>query len=271
MQVSWCLPAVEMILSKQDGNVAWELNELLAADRRARAFNEATIQGLDSGVTSGFETMHWEQIGRETLEKSMAAEQEAQSALAENPASSEVDDEEVADTPAPFDFEAELQIRYEEGIEEGKRIATEGQQSAQETGDRFMEALANRFAELPALWPIITDLALDIANTVCLRSLSIEPAVFKDYVLRALESADLPKDLPIEIRLSKGTASMVDQEVLSTRFPDRPISISVSEELEDGDISIAYDQITVDRLLEREFEQLREQLIAQFPNKNRPV
>jgi len=27
----------------------------------------------------------------------------------------------------------------------------------------------------------------------------------------------------------------------------------------------------VDRLLEREFEQLREQLIAQFPDQNRPV
>jgi len=260
-----------MILSKQDGNVAWELSELLAAGRRARAFNNATIEGLDTRVPAGVETMHWEQIGQETLEKALREEQEAQAMIAENADSVDGADEPAEEVPSAFDVESELQTRYEEGIAEGKRIATEAQQAEREAGERLTAALAQQFAELPALWPIVTDLSLDIARAVCLRSLTLDPSFFKDYVVRALESAELPKDLPIEIRVSQNTVALIDQELLSTQFPEQNFSISVGGELNDGDISIAYDQVTVDRLLEREFEQLREQLIAQFPDKNRPI
>ena len=260
-----------MTLSKHDGNVAWELNELLAADRRARAFSESTVEGRDGG-SPGFETMHWEQIGKEALEKALLAEQAAQASLSEN-ADSEMpgNEEEAADTPKPFDLEAELQARYEEGIEEGKRLSEASQQSQQAMQERLIEALAQHFAALPAVWPIITDLALDIANTVCLQSLKQDPDLFKAYVLRALESAELPRDLPIEIRLSEGAASQVDQDMLTAKFPEQAFTIATDAALADGDISVAYDQVTVDRLLEREFEQLREQLIAQFPDQNRPA
>jgi len=259
-----------MTLSKHDGNVAWELNELLAADRRARAFSESTVEGRDGG-SPGFETMHWEQIGKETLEKALLAEQAAQASLSENTDSETAGEEEAAETPAPFDLEAELQARYEEGIEEGKRLSEASQQSQQAMQERLIEALAQHFAALPAVWPIITDLALDIANTVCLQSLKQDPDLFKAYVLLALESAELPRDLPIEVRLSEGTASLVDQDMLTAKFPEQAFTIVADAKLADGDISIAYDQVTVDRLLEREFEQLREQLIAQFPDQNRPV
>ena len=47
---------------------------------------------------------------------------------------------------------------------------------------------------------------------------------------------------------------------------DQPVSLGVDPELSDGDISIHYDQVVIDRVLEREFAQLREQLVAQFPD-----
>jgi flagellar biosynthesis/type III secretory pathway protein FliH len=47
---------------------------------------------------------------------------------------------------------------------------------------------------------------------------------------------------------------------------DHPVSLQADEKLSDGDITIQYDQVTIDRLLEREFAQLREQLVAQFPD-----
>jgi flagellar biosynthesis/type III secretory pathway protein FliH len=260
-----------MTLSKSKGNVAWELNELLAADRRARAFNEATVEGSDSGGSPGFETMHWEQIGKKALEEALRLEREAREAAAETADSAEVGDDEVADETAPFDVEAELQARFEEGVEEGKRLAEAAQGSQQETHERLLEALAQHFGSLPAVWPIVTDLSLDIAKTVCLQSLTLDPGVFRDYVARALEDAELPNDLPVEIRLSEATALLVDQDTLAAKFPEQHFSIVVDTALVDGDITVAYDQVTVDRLLEREFEQLREQLIAQFPDQNGPA
>jgi len=259
-----------MTLSKHDGNVAWELNELLAADRRARAFSESTVEGREGGGP-GFEAMPWEAMGAETHEEARLAEQAAQASLSENTDSETAGEEEAVETPAPFDLEAELQARYEEGIEEGKRLSEASQQSQQAMQERLIEALAQHFAALPAVWPIITDLALDIANTVCLQSLKQDPDLFKAYVLLALESAELPRDLPIEVRLSEGTASLVDQDMLTAKFPEQAFTIVTDAALADGDISVAYDQVTVDRLLEREFEQLREQLIAQFPDQNRPA
>jgi len=270
MLVSWCWRVVEMTLSKHDGNVAWELNELLAADRRARAFSESTVEGREGGGP-GFETMHWERIGEETLEEAPLAEQATQAPVTDDPDSDAAVDEDTADSLEPIDMQAELQARYEEGVEEGKRLLEASQQSQQAMHERLVEALAQQFAALPAIWPIITDLALDIANTACLQSLKLDPDLFKSYVLRALESAELPKELPVEIRLSESTAPLIDRDVLASQFPDQAITIVADAKLADGDISIAYDQVTVDRLLEREFEQLREQLIAQFPDQNRPV
>jgi hypothetical protein len=47
---------------------------------------------------------------------------------------------------------------------------------------------------------------------------------------------------------------------------DRPVSLTVDPDLKDGDISVQYDHLVIDRLLECEFDQLREQLVAQFPD-----
>ena len=41
---------------------------------------------------------------------------------------------------------------------------------------------------------------------------------------------------------------------------------ALDPDLKDGDISVQYDHLVIDRLLECEFGQLREQLVAQFPD-----
>jgi flagellar biosynthesis/type III secretory pathway protein FliH len=61
-------------------------------------------------------------------------------------------------------------------------------------------------------------------------------------------------------------AEMISLDQLSESLSDHPVSLQADEKLSDGDITIQYDQVTIDRLLEREFAQLREQLVAQFPD-----
>ena len=45
MLVSWCLLEEVMTLSESSEKVVWELNELLAAQQRARNFSRATLNG----------------------------------------------------------------------------------------------------------------------------------------------------------------------------------------------------------------------------------
>ena len=92
MRVNWCLRVVEMTLSKASDTVVWELNELLAADRRARAFSEASVAGELADRPLGFEASRWQKLGDESDEAEEAsAEQQAQLEGAEDAADSEAE------------------------------------------------------------------------------------------------------------------------------------------------------------------------------------
>ena len=65
MPANWYLRLVEMPLTKDTDTVVWELNQLLAADRRAKAFSEASAAGDLSARPMGFEEAHWQQISTE--------------------------------------------------------------------------------------------------------------------------------------------------------------------------------------------------------------
>ena len=80
-----------MTLSKATDTVVWELNELLAADRRAKAFSEASAAGDLSARPMGFEEAHWQQISTETD----ADEEESD---LESPEDAALDDADVAAT-----------------------------------------------------------------------------------------------------------------------------------------------------------------------------
>ena len=118
---------------------------------------------------------------------------------------------------------------------------------------------------LPRVWPVVTDLSLDIAKTACLQSLRIEENAFRQYVMSALQAVEFPESVPVNIKVSPAMAELISLDQLSELLSDHPVSLLVDEELSDGDITIQYDHVTIDRLLEREFAQLREQLVAQFP------
>jgi len=72
--------------------------------------------------------------------------------------------------------------------------------------------------------------------------------------------------VPVEIEVSPAMAELVSLAELETMLVDQPVSLGVDPELSDGDISIHFDQVVIDRLLKREFAQIREQLVAQFPD-----
>jgi len=113
---------------------------------------------------------------------------------------------------------------------------------------------------------VVTDLSLDIARTVCLQSLNINEQAFRAYLNTALENIEFPEGVPVEIKVSASMAAVLPEEQLSDMLADRPVSVIVDPDLKDGDISVQYDHLVIDRLLECEFDQLREQLVAQFPD-----
>ena len=90
-----------MTLSEANDTVVWELNELLAADRRAKAFTEASIAGDLAERSLGFETSHWQNLDDESNNEAEAP--------AEGEASTEAPDEVV-------DGEADGEVSLEEAL-----------------------------------------------------------------------------------------------------------------------------------------------------------
>jgi hypothetical protein len=268
MQASWCLRAAEMTLSKANDTVVWELNELLAADRRAKAFSEASVAGELAERSLGFETSRWEKLRDQSdADAEASAEDEQSPEGADEVIGGEMDDASAEE--APIDVDALLEAKYQEGIAEGIRQSNLENQQREALAERVVEAIQREMAALPRVWPVVTDLSLDIAKTVCLSALQTDEAFFRDYLYRALQQAELPEDIPVEIKVSQAMAAWVPQERLMEMLSDQPVILSIDPALADGDISIQYEHIAIERLLEGEFDQLREQLVAQFPE--RPI
>jgi flagellar biosynthesis/type III secretory pathway protein FliH len=256
-----------MTLSKANDTVVWELNELLAADRRAKAFSESSSAGAWSDRSLGFEASRWQNLG----EQSDADPETLADGEASLQASDEmIDDEDDGDAPleeAPVDMETLLDARYQEGLAEGIRQANLESQQREALAERIVEAIQREMAALPKVWPVVTDLSLDIAKTVCLGALKTNEAVFRDYLQRAFQQVELPEGIPVEIRVSQAMAAWVPEDRISEMLSAQPVTLSIDPALADGDLSIHYDHIAIERLLDGEFDQLREQLVAQFPER----
>ena len=255
-----------MILSNPNEKVVWELNELLAADRRAKAFNEASIAGEYAERAGGFEEAHWQQLDGATqleeesanIEDDLAASETANEDETEAPE----DEHEVEDA---IDIDQLLESKYQEGVAEGIRQSNLESQQREALAERFFAAIGSEMEALPRVWPVVTDLSLDIAKTACLQSLRLDENAFRQYVMSALQAVEFPERVPVNIKVSPAMAELIALDQLSESLSDHSVALQVDEKLSDGDITIQYDQVTIDRLLEREFAQLREQLVAQFP------
>ncbi len=253
-----------MILSEADKTVVWELNELLAADRRAKAFSEASVGGEYVKRSGGFEEMHWQAAhSNPDPEEVLTEAEESANREIELEAEAREDDAEVEEV---IDVDQLLDSRYQEGVAEGIRQSNLDSQQREALAEKFLESIRSEMAALPRVWPVVTDLSLDIAKTVCLQSLRLNENVFRQYINKALREVELPEDVPVEIRVSPAMAELASLDELEALLADQPVSMVISPDLSDGDITIQYEQVAIDRLLEREFAQLREQLVAQFPD-----
>ncbi len=255
-----------MTLSKADDTVVWELNELLAADRRAKAFSEASAAGDLSARPMGFEEAHWQKISSETETTDHESDFESAEEIHLEDAETAAADEAEGGEREEIDIDQLLEAKFQEGVAEGIRQSNLESQQREALAERFLDAIQVQMDALPRIWPVVTDLSLDVAKTVCLQSLRLNEQVFREYINTALENIEFPEGVPVEIKVSSSMAAVLPEQQLSELLVDLPISLTVDPDLKDGDISVQYDHLVVDRLLDCEFDQLREQLVAQFPD-----
>ena len=169
----------------------------------------------------GFEEAHWQQISTETD----ADEEESDLESAEESA---LDDADVAATDEQRREKRKKSILTSCSRPSFRRACRGIRQSNLESqqrealAERFFEAIQAQMDALPRIWPVVTDLSLDIARTVCLQSLSIDEQAFRAYLNTALENIEFPEGVPVEIKVSAAMAAVLPEEQLSEMLADRP-------------------------------------------------
>ena len=117
----------------------------------------------------GFEEANWQKIssGTETEaaehESDFESAEEAKLEDGETAAADEAEGEEREE----IDIDKLLDAKFQEGVAEGIRQSNLESQQREALAERFFDAIQVQMDALPRVWPVVTDLSLDIAKTVC--------------------------------------------------------------------------------------------------------
>ena len=257
-----------MILSDQPGNVVWELNELLAADKRAKAFSKVKAKGDSHAAPDEFKVQEWVKIDQHRSLVAADDEPENSSKLADGdrtPAEAEAEAEAEADVETRFDLERELADRYDKGYTDG-RASVEAELQLRDQGlETLRHALETSLNELPPLWPAVTELSLDIANEICKASMHASREIYGAYIRSAFEATELPRDVPVNVYISEYARDLLPEDFFTSLSDVRDLEIHTDPTLDEFDLRVSYGYVSIEKYLQQDIDQLREQLTTQFP------
>ena len=259
-----------MILSDQPGNVVWELNELLAADKRAKAFSKIKADGQLLTPPDEFKVQEWVKIDQNG---SLVAADEPLENLPQRAggdgmpdgADADADADADAEPEAPVDLERELADRYDIGYADG-RASIEAEIHLRDQGlEKFRHALEASFSELPPLWPAVTELSLEIASEICKASMRGSREIYSTYISSAFEATELPRDVPVNVYISEYASNLLPEDFFTALSEVRDLETHVDSSLDEFDLRIEYGYVSIEKYLQQDIDQLREQLTTQFP------
>ena len=253
-----------MILSDQPGNVVWELNELLAADKRAKAFSKVKAKGDSHAASEEFKVQEWVKIDQHLSLGAADDEPENSSKLADSdcmPTDVDVD----VEPETRFDLERELADRYDKGYADGRASADAELRLRDQGLETFRHALETSLSELPPLWPAVTELSLDIASEICKVSMHGSSEIYSAYISSAFEATELPRDVPVNVYISEYARDLLPEDFFTSLSDIRDLEIHTDPTLDEFDLRVSYGYVSIEKYLQQDIDQLREQLTTQFP------
>ena len=262
MLVSWCLLEEVMILSESSEKVVWELNELLAAQQRARNFSRATLNGEIDARSSQFVPQSWDVLpGSSEVDGDVTSESEAEGMEADEHATAEYKD-------SPVD--EELQTRealaeeaYKKGFAEGHTAGVQEELARAEDFDRAIGSILSKLDALPPLWSQLVDLSLEVAEVASLGVLATDSNYMRDFINNTLVKSDVdPKEL-VSIKVSEKIYRLLQEDNHKFEHDGRKLPIEIETSFDDLDVRVEYDFVSIERRFSEQLSQVREQLLSQ--------
>ena len=261
MLVSWYLLEGVMILSESSEKVVWELNELLAAQQRARNFSRATLNGEIDTRSNQFVPQSWDVLPG--------------SSEVDGDATSESGAEDVADEHATIEYqdspiEEELQKpealaeeAYKKGFAEGHTAGVQEELARAESSDRAIASILSKLDALPPVWSQLVDLSLEVAEVASLGVLATDSNYLRDFINNTLVKSEVdPKEL-VSIRVSEKIYMLLKEKNQKFEHDGRELPIEIDTSFDDLDVRVEYDFVSIERRFSEQLSQVREQLLSQ--------
>ena len=260
MLASWCLLEEVMILSESSEKVVWELNELLAAQQRARNFSRATLNGEIDTRSNQFVPQSWDVLpGSSQVDENATSESEAQEVKADEHTTADYEDssaEEELQAPEALAEEA-----YNKGFAEGHTAGVQEELARAGDSDRAIDAIVSRLDALPPLWSQLIDLSLEVAEVASLGVLATDSNSMRDFITNTLVKSDVdPKEL-VSIKVSEKIYMLLQEH--NFEHDGRKLPIEIDTTFDDLDVRVEYDFVSIERCFSEQLSQVREQLLSQ--------
>ena len=262
MLASWCLREEVTILSESSEKVVWELNELLAAQQRARNFSRATLSGEIDNRSNQFVPQSWDVLpGSPQVDGDLTSESESEEVKADEHATADYEEssaEEELQTP-----EALAEDAYKKGFAEGHTAGVQEELARAGDSDRAIDSIVSRLDALPPLWSELIDLSLEVAEVASLGALDTDSNYMRDFITNILVKSDVdPKEL-VSIKVSEKIYMLLQEKNQNFEHDGRKLPIEIDTSFDDLDVRVEYDFVSVERRFSEQLSQVREQLLSQ--------
>ena len=251
-----------MILSESNEKVVWELNELLAAQQRARNFSRATLNGEIDTRSNQFVLQSWDVLpGSSEVYTDETSESETEGVRVDEHVTPEHEDSPVEQDLQTL--EARVEEAYKKGFKEGHTVGLQEELARVGDSDRAIDAIVSRLDALPPLWSQLIDLSLEVAEVASLGVLATDSNYMRDFIINTLVKSDVdPKEL-VSIKVSEKIYMLLKEQNHNFEHDGRKLPIEIDTGFDDLDVIVEYDFVSIERRFSEQLSQVREQLLSQ--------
>ena len=257
MRASLFWPAGVMILSSEDGNVSWKLNDLIHASRRAAYRRYESLEHTDKGQ----EFLPWTPTMLKLIDDQIVeagAVDEQTDSVADLPDAKESLEPIIEEKLVPEEeMISKIQDSYQTGFDEGK-AATESDLADKFLKlDKLIEGFTSVKENLEDFHSPLVKLSLALANHLVRAELRLDGAAIEELIRQSLSAIESSTENAVVVYLAEEDFEHADN-ILGETYPN--VKFEIDHDLSAGSLRVVMDDTSIEDLIENRLDALSDQL-----------
>lgn len=259
MPASLFWPEGVMILSSEDGNVSWKLNDLIHASRRAAYRRYESLEHSDKGQ----EFLPWTPTMLKLIDDQIveagAEDQQTDSAV-DLPDEKESAEPVVEEKLVPeAQMLSKIQESYQTGFDEGKAAIESDLADKFLKLDKLIEGFTSFKENLEGFHSPLVKLSLALANQLVRAELRLDGTAIEELVRQSLAAIESSTESSVVVYLAEEDFEHADN-ILGETYPN--VKFEIDHDLSSGSLRVVMEDTSIEDLIENRLTALSDQLFS---------